>query len=249
MRNAWPVIAVGIVSVVGIGANLLLDYLTGEGQFGPHLGFRFYILRLLALCATAIPGLLAILRAESRASARKRREQLDDLSRVLEASVRRLFPDENPYLVRANVMVVEGDELKVLCGWNMDSYPDSRMNLSFEQGVAGKVWKRATENPLNECWQPVYAPKAQLGKQSLKTKWRLTDDDIGRTSHIMWILSTPLLHREGDRLKFLGVLNFDGVTKLLVDMKIFEDDQFHLRCVAIADHVSSLIAQGDLFTK
>lgn len=232
------------IALVGILANLVLDYLTATGQLGPHHGLRFYVFRLLALAAAVFPGLFALARTEMRESARRRREQLDTLTSVLEASVRRLFPDENPYLVRANVMLAEGDQLRVLCGWNMEAYPDSRMNLAYGQGAAGNVWKRATENPPSECWQPVYAPKAQLNRRSLKEKWLLGDEEIRNTSHILWILSTPLLHRQGESLRFLGVLNLDGVTRPLRSMEVFEDDRFHLHCVAVADHVADLIVRG-----
>jgi hypothetical protein len=243
LKNIWLPLT---ISLIGLGANLVLDYLTATGQSGPQLGLRFYVFRVLALSAAVFPGLFALGRAEMRESARKRREQLDDLTSVLEASVRRLFPEENPYYIRANVMLASGDRLKVLCGWNMGAYPDSKMSLLYGQGAAGKVWKRATENPPSECWQPVYAPRAQLNRKNLKDKWLLGDDEIRLTSHILWVLSTPLLHRHGESLRFLGVLNLDGVTRPLNSMDVFEDTQFHLHCVALADHIADLIVQGDL---
>lgn len=238
-----------LIAAIGIIANLALDVLTGLGLIGPQFGLPLYLLaRIVALSAAVFPGLYALGKAEKRERTRQRRREIADVSRVLEASVRRLFPNENLNHIRANLMIVVGDTLDVLCGWNMDAYPDSKMSLGYGEGVAGKVWVRATENPLSKCWQPVYAPREQLHRRNLGDQWGLDSRDIEKTSHIRWILSTPLLHRNADILKFLGVLNLDGVTADLNSMEVFEDSQFHLKCVAVADLVGNRIVEGDLMT-
>lgn len=238
-----------LIVVIGIVANLLMDFLTASGLIGPQFGFEYYAIRMLALALMAFPALYSIRRGEKREGARLRREKLDDLSRVLEASVRRLFPNENQYFVRANVMVAHGDRLEVLSSWNMAAWPDSRMNLGYDQGVAGKVWKSAIKNPPSECWQPVYAPYEQLQRRNLEDHWGLSTEDISKTSHIRWILSTPLLYRQAETLRFIGVLNLDGVTSDLNSMDVFENHQFHLHCVAVADHVTKLIEEGSLLNR
>ena len=236
-----------LIVLVGIAANLIVEYAARQRQDWPAW---IYLARAVALGAIAFPAVYAFYEADRRSkaaeAARRKSEGQDYLRGVLESTIRILFPSEKLTFIRANVMVVDGDELKVLCGWNMEAFPDSRLSLKYGQGVAGKVWKRAQENPMNECWLPVYAPNAQLEKEELATRWHLGEEVVRLTSHIIWILSTPLFFREGRTWTFLGVWNLDGVERRLDLMDVLEDPEFHLKCVAAAENIAAVIAERGL---
>jgi hypothetical protein len=224
----------------------------------------FLLFRVLALATTAFPPIYAFHKAEERARDSERRSQeaerkleqsederrhhegMEYLRKVLEASVRRLFPDENLTFVRANVMVVVGNDLQVLCGWNMEAFRDGKMSLKCGQGVAGSVWKAVKEGSVSDYWRPVYAPKAQLAHRELQSKWLMSDDDIRRTAHILWILSTPILVSSGDNRQFLGVLNLDGVSRRLESMETLEDPDFQIKVVAVAENIGQVIVERGL---
>ena len=235
----------GTVFVLGLVANLAMEYYT-RGQHDP----RAYLLRAGLVVTAAAPGFVGLWIADRRyqtsEESRRKRERLDYLERVLKGSVQKLFPGEGQYSIRANVMVVQGEELRVLCQWNMEAYPDSRLSLRLGHGVAGAVWKRAMQENVAEFWKPHYAPRAQLSRDKLRKKWRLTAQEIGLTSHILWVLSTPILHRIGADTRFLGVFNLDGVVKDLKNMHIFEDEVFQRHCIAAAELVANEIVMGDL---
>jgi len=237
--------AIGIVFVVGLIANLAMEYDTR----GTH-DLRPYFLRSVLVFTAAAPGWIGLYIGERRNRANERESQrrgrLDYLAKVLEGSVRKLFPDEDHYTIRANVMVVREEKLQVLCQWNTEAYPDSRMSLSQGQGVAGTVWKIAIEGNVADFWRPLYAPWAQLSRQKLTRKWRLGKGQIEATAQIRWILSTPILQRVGAETRFLGVLNLDGVIRDLKNMHIFEDETFHRHCVKAAEQVGNEIVMGDL---
>ena len=237
--------AIGMLFVVGLLANLVMEYET-RGAHDPWA----YILRSVLVLTSAAPGWIGLYIGERRNRASeelsKRRERLDYLAKVLEGSVRKLFPSEDHYTIRANVMVVREQMLQVLCQWNMEAYLDSRMSLSKGQGVAGAVWKIAIEGNVADFWRPLYAPWAQLSRQKLSRKWKLAKKQIEATSHIRWILSTPILQRVGAETRFLGVLNLDGVIRDLNNMHVFEDETFHLHCVTTAEQVGNEIVMGDL---
>lgn len=236
---------IAAVTLLGLGLNLVLEY-EARGRHDPQA----YLLRAGLVLTAAAPGFVGLAIADRRhqrsEGARLRRERLDYLTRVLEGSVRKLFPGEDHYTIRANVMVVRDDRLQVLFQWNMEAYPDSRMSLGLGQGVAGAVWKAALEGNVSDFWRPLYAPLAQLSRRKLRSKWRLSDEQIRATAHTRWVLSTPILHRVGAGTVFLGVFNLDGVIRDLDNMRIFEDEAFHLHCVKAAEQVGKEIVLGDL---
>ena len=83
--------AIGMLFVVGLLANLAMEYET-RGAHHPWV----YILRSVLVLTAAAPGWIGLYigKRRNRASEElsKRRERLDYLAKVLEGSVRKLFP-------------------------------------------------------------------------------------------------------------------------------------------------------------
>lgn len=149
--------------------------------------------------------------------------------------------------IRANVMVVSGNELRMLASASMLVFPDYRVRLRKGQGCAGVVWQNAVEGPINDCWKPVYITRAQLTAKLQKEKWRLTDEQILQTSHILWILSIPLFARKQGQRTFLGVLNYDGVHKPLKRPGRLSQSDFVGECVAMGERMAEVVSgQGAL---
>jgi len=249
--NLWLTIGSFVVALFGVGANLVLDVVSRSNPQGTISDGWFYSARVIALVAASVPGLfglfLASYRYEKSERERQRREDIDYMQTLLEGSVRRLFPSENLSLIRANIMVAREGELKVLAQWNMEAYPDSRMSLVIGKGVAGKVWERATVGKVDaSSVQPLYAPNAQLTRRALKKKWKLNDDEIEMTRHILWIFSTPIIIRQGESMTFQGVFNLDGVSAYLNNMTVFGTSDFQGNSLTTAELIGSQIVNRNL---
>jgi hypothetical protein len=96
---------------------------------------------------------------------------------------------------------------------------------------------------MNECWVPVYAPKAKLKTKSLKAMWNLTDSQVQATRHILWVLSVPIFYRNESEHRFLGILNFDGVGRPLRSPMRLEDLNLLGDFVALAERVARAIVE------
>jgi len=229
-----------ILAAFGVVGNILLN--TGlRDRLVQEPWLLLGLTAITLLCASVLP-IVSFLRAESRYH---RRESIGALQRLLAEAIRRIFPGEDPGRIRANVMTVQGDELAILSSVNMDLYPDLDVRWGYDQGCAGTAWKRASEAPMSERWVPVLAPNAQVSADDLTREWRLTKEQIQKTSHVLWVLSTPLFITEGEQSRFVGVLNFDGVSGDLSNMGRLRDESIHKDCADIGDYFASeLVRRG-----
>jgi hypothetical protein len=99
---------------------------------------------------------------------------------------------------------------------------------------------------MNDCWRPVHATQAQLTRALLRRRWRLTDEQVARTSHILWILSIPLFLKAENVRRFVGILNFDGVHEALMSPQRLSQPDFIGECVAFGDNVVEVAADARL---
>lgn len=236
-----------VIASLGIAGNIALN-LPRDDQLMLNPNLRLALLAL-TLAAAATPGLLSYARAESRYDRserdRRRREGLDVLRELLRGAIQRLFPDEQPASIRANVMTVQGDHLSILCSVNMELYPDSEIELAYGQGCAGAAWKRACEAPMSERWVPVLAPSARISPRYLRERWGFDENQVRMTRHLMWVLSTPVFRRSAGESQFIGILNIDGVGKELRKISRLKDPALHKDCADIADFFANeLVSYG-----
>jgi hypothetical protein len=243
VRHHWLPFA---AALVGVSAAIALQLLPRD-PLPPWLRLA---LTIASVGLAAVPGLYSFLRAEERAQSseisRERREALDDLEQDLIAAITRLLPKEDLSRIRANVMVVREDRLHILAGANMRLYPDHDLTLGYDQGSAGVAWKRAIEAPMNECWRPLFAPNAQLTPAELRTRWSLDPEQIGRTRHVLWILSIPLFFKSRSGRAFLGILNFDGVNTPLERPGRLQERSFWGTAVTLAERIAEILVQDRL---
>jgi len=238
-----------VIAILGLAGNIALNWPRNDPLIQDPV-IRVALLAL-TLAATATPGLYSYARAESRYDRserdRRRREGIDVLRGLLRTAIPRLFPEEQPVSIRANIMTVESDHLAILCSVNMELYPDSEIRLAYGQGCAGAAWKRACEAPMSERWVPVLAPSARVIPRQLRERWGFDENQIKMTRHLMWVLSTPIFHRSAGQSEFIGVLNFDGVGKELRRVSRLKDPTLHKDCADIADFFATeLISYGFL---
>lgn len=172
-----------------------------------------------------------------------RKEALKRLEETLASAIQFLFVGEARDTIRANVMTVSGEDLRMLASVNMLVFPDHRMRLRRGKGCAGSAWARAVAGPIEDCWKPVYATETMLTPSLLKERWKLSDEQIAQTRHILWILSIPLFQRTERQRTFLGVLNFDGVHRALKDPGKLAEPDFIGRCVAMGETVAESVAE------
>jgi hypothetical protein len=204
-----------------------------------------WLIRSAATALVAVPALVSFARADQREMRaeldRKFNDSTKKLERMLLAAIHAFFEDEDSSTIRANVMIVSDEKLRMLASVNMDFDDDYGVTLAKNQGCAGLAWARAVELPMNECWIPVYAPRTKLTKRNLKALWNLTDSQVEATKHILWIWSIPLFYRNEPEHRFLGVLNFDGVRRPLRSPGKVED---HIGdFVALAERIARVIVE------
>lgn len=242
------ILTVPSFALLGIISNLLLNSSQGQTLVTnetSRLGLNF-----VSLMAATLPSLVSFYRAEMRARRaeddkiraekdRVRQDAIDDIEKALIAAVGILFPDEDVYQIRANIMTISTDNsLKIWCkSNNMHLYPDENIAFKCGEGCVGEVWRRAKEYPMSTRWQPAYASPITLGSE-IEKHWKISREQIEKTKHLIWILSTPIFASYEDYSKFIGVLNFDGVA-FLKNMKKLEDADIHRHCVDIAEHIGS----------
>jgi hypothetical protein len=233
------------VAAVGAVAAFAADLLPAEALFGA--GWFRALVRGVGLLMAACPGIISYVRAEQRhrqaARQQECREALAELRRTLVASIPALFLGESGQSIRANVMIASGDVLRMFCSVNMEVSPDVRVSLRKGQGCAGVAWKQAVDGPIGDCWKPVYAPRAQLTPRRLKQKWKLTDEQIERTGHILWVLSIPLFAHLGDSRRFLGVLNYDGVQQELARPQRLDEQEFLLQSIKMGEKIAEVLLE------
>ena len=229
---------------LGVAASLVIDLDAVKTLIGSS-AVRVTI-KALALALSAGSGVYSYIRSEQRhrESSRKqeRREALSKLEATLASSIQNLFVGELPQNIRANLMIVSGYELRMLASANLLVFPDYNVRLRKGQGCAGVAWERAVEGPIDDCWKPVYATTVQLKPSLLKARWKLTEEQIRQTSHILWILSIPLFRKSEGQRTFLGVLNYDGVHKALIHPATLSEPDFVGRCVAMGERVAEVVA-------
>jgi hypothetical protein len=177
---------------------------------------------------------------------RRKREALDELRDYFRAAIVRLFTGEDNNTIRANIMVVNLQELVILCSINMEFCKDFDIHLQYGQGCAGEAWKRATKKPISECWVPVLAPKTNLSQKDLYEKWHFTDDLIEKTKDVLWVISTPIFYHVDSKMQFIGILNFDGVGSNLKNPKRLEDISLHKDCADIAEEFGKILIHNKI---
>jgi hypothetical protein len=241
IRGFWPVVS---LATLGVIAALAVDLDVVKSLIGSS-ALRVGI-KALALSFSAGSGVYSFIRSERRhhesSIKQERREALVELERTLVSSIQNLFVGEPREIIRANVMVVSGEELGMLASVNMQVFPDYRLRLHKGQGCAGVAWEQAVDGPIDDCWKPVYAAKAQLTPSSLKGRWKLTDEQIRKTKNILWILSIPLFEKTESRRTFLGVLNYDGVHRMLEQPGRLSQPDFIGSCVVVGERVAEVAA-------
>jgi hypothetical protein len=113
-------------------------------------------IKVLGRMLSSGSGLYSYIRSEQRhresSLRQERREALARLEGMLASSIQNLFVGELSYTIRANVMIVSGDELQMLAGANMLVFPDDKLRLRGRQGCAGVAWEHAVKGPIDECW-------------------------------------------------------------------------------------------------
>jgi hypothetical protein len=200
------------------------------------------VIKSAALLLAASPGIVSFARAELRAeqglAEKSAKEGIAELQNILVSAISILFDDEPMNHIRANVMLRIGDRLKMFCSANMAVFPDYQMELSKSQGCAGVAWERAVTVPISECWKPVFAPKTQLTTRQLRSRWKLSAEQIGMTSHILWVLSVPIFGNVRGRREFLGVLNLDGVVAELRHPDVIGKKEFIGSCVKVGERIA-----------
>jgi hypothetical protein len=233
------------IAALGVVAAFAVDLLPSGSPVGA--AWSRAVLRGVGLLLAACPGIISYIRAEQRhrqaIQRQECREALADLRQTLIASIPALFQGESGQSIRANVMMASDDSLRMLCSVNMEVFPDVRVTLRKGQGCAGVAWKQAVDGPIEDCWKPVYAPKAQLTPHRLKKKWKLTEEQIERTGHILWVLSVPLFAHIGDSRKFLGILNYDGVQQELKRPRRLDEEEFLRQAIKMGEKIAEVLLE------
>ena len=164
------------------------------------------------------------------------------LEATLVSSIQNLFVGELPQTIRANLMVVSGNELQMLAGSNMLVFPDFRVRLRLGQGCAGAAWEQAEGSSISDFWRPVVATSTDLTTRRQRDMWHLTEEQVRLTAHILWIVSIPLFTRSHGQLTFLGVLNFDGVHQQLRHADRLSRPDFLGQCAAVGERVAEVVS-------
>jgi hypothetical protein len=245
--NKWRLLLPALLSLISVVSAILLNTGLAESKITNPDALAF--LKIVSILAASGIPLYSLYRAEERASeaetARQDRENLEDLERMLAAAVKRVFPNEDPSRIRANIMLeAEEHALVILCSVGMDLYRDGDLQLAFGQGCAGTAWKRACEASMATRWVPVVAPNAKLAPDRLKHDWGFEDDQVSMTNHVLWVISTPIFLLSGGVASFAGVLNFDGVVSPLGQSDRLEDPQLHRDIADIADFFAAKLREA-----
>jgi hypothetical protein len=182
------VVAVGVAATLAVDLDITKTLITSAE-------LRTAI-KALALVLSAGSGVYSYARSELRhaesSQKQERREAMALLEATLTSSIQNLFVGELPHTIRANLMVVSGNELEMLAGSNMLVFPDFKVRLRLGQGCAGAAWEQAEDSTISDFWRPVVATKTDLTPKRQKDKWHLTEEQVRLTSHILWIVSIPL---------------------------------------------------------
>ncbi len=246
MRGVWPLL--GIVGV-GVAVTIAMD-LDAAKKLITSVELRAGI-KAFALAFSAGSGVYSYIRSEQRhlesSLKQERRDTIARLEDMLASSIQNLFVGERPETIRANVMIASREELHMLASVNMLVFPDYKVRLRKGQGCAGVAWQQALDAAVSDFWKPVVATSMDLTSSLKKGKWKLTEDQIQMTSHILWIVSVPLFRRSQGQRTFLGVLNFDGVHRSLEHPERLSQSDFMGQCAAIGERVAEAVSsQGAL---
>lgn len=241
-----------IIATLGVVGNIILNTCLGSLIKIPAI---LETLKIITIIAAVVPTSFSLILAELRdkkaevrykevENEKRKREALDELRDYFRAAIVRLFTDEDNNTIRANIMVVNGKELVILCSINMEFCNDFDIHLLYGQGCAGVAWKRAMEKPLSECWVPVLAPEINLTSEDLKEKWHFTDELIEKTKEVLWVLSTPIFYHTSSKIQFVGILNFDGFGKNLNNQERLKDISLHKDCADIAEEFGEILVNN-----
>ena len=246
MRGVWPLL--GIVGV-GVAVTIAMDLDTAK-KLITSVELRAGI-KAFALLLSAGSGVFSYVRSEERhrdsSLRQERRDAMARLEDTLASSVQNLFVGERPETIRANVMIVSKEELHMLASVNMLVFPDYKVRLRKGQGCAGVAWQQALDATVSDFWKPVVATSTDLTAGLKKDRWRLTDEQIQLTRHILWIVSIPLFRSSQGQRTFLGVLNFDGVHQPLQHAERLSRSDFMGQCASIGERVAEVVSsQGAL---
>ena len=123
------------------------------------------------------------------------------IGKLLPLFAKDMCPDER-VPIRANVMLIERDELYIAYSFNMNKAPDLEIRLGIRQGCAGQAWVSG-EQMFGDLTLPM-SPGAP--------PWGLNPQQQALTRDVRSIISTPIK----DKGNVIGVLNFDSTEPMSV---------------------------------
>lgn len=156
---------------------------------------------------------------------RKRKQNSEFINRLLEAAAKSIAEVSGVQHMRACLMIVDGDYLRITnCyGFSNDDY-DRDVRIAKGMGVAGRAWgtKRVVMADLHERLVPIRP--GQAGERV----WSLPDaEDSKIRKSLSSILSIPIM--AGDPYEVIAVLNLDSDHRMK-DTKFFDD---HIQYIAL----------------
>lgn len=233
-----PIVALGVIASLALDLDVIKALIGSPAVRG--------VIKALALAFSAGSGVYSYIRSEQRhrdsSLSQERRDAMGRLEDTLASSVQNLFVGERPETIRANVMIASREELHMLASVNMLVFPDYKVRLRKGQGCAGVAWQQALDATVSDFWKPVVATSMDLTTGLKKDKWKLTEDQVLVTRHILWIVSIPLFRRSQGQRTFLGVLNFDGVHRPLEHPERLSQSDFMGQCAAIGERVAEVVS-------
>lgn len=148
----------------------------------------------------------------SKGRARELREFKPTLEGRLNLAIKDIFDATYRDNIRANVMLIRGrKQLYIYCYVNMTK-PIEIEEIRFKKGhgASGVAWEIASRQRSNVV-PAVLAPTLESIDT---TRWGLSPFQKQITDDVKWIMSIPLVFDN----KVYGVLNFDGVEPIQVDL-------------------------------
>ena len=130
--------------ILGVAVSVAVDLDAVKALIGsPELRAA---IKVVALAFSAGSGVYSYVRSEVRQNEssleQERKEALKRLEETLASAIQYLFVGEGRDTIRANVMTVSGEELRVLASVNMLVFPDHKMRLRKGQGCAAQYGKK-----------------------------------------------------------------------------------------------------------
>jgi len=190
------------VSVVAYGVPLALKVFTSISDWVVYLIFA------IGMFASLVANVWAVAQARHNEDRAKQEalEAIEDkqrfvIAKLLPLVAREICPDSR-VPIRANVMLIDKDELYIAYSWNMGEAPDLGIRLGIRQGCAGHAWASGEQmfGDLTLPMSPGTPP------------WGLDPQQQALTRDVRSIISTPIK----DKGNVIGVLNFDSTEPMSV---------------------------------